>query len=224
MSTLSLFRCHVLLGPQWRPGQTERTTCHLKPTSPRAPSRPTPGMRGRHNQRRASTTMPPHASIHPGVLRMRPRKRPGVSASAASPLHPRRCAEGSEWGVAAAAGPPSPAGGEWGACSSPPRCSRFGGHDVCGCHGNGRRAGGEPAGQRLLPAAAAPRWALPLGPGRGDVAKGAEEGESPPGLGASPGLALGSAEGSFVFLFLLTTSSEFLGAESLSVVNCCLLL
>lgn len=69
----------------------------------------------------------------------------------------------------------------------------------------------------------------PAGPcrsarGAETLPKGLRRESLAPGLGASPGLALGSAGGSFVFLFLLTTSSEFLGAESLSVVNCCLLL
>lgn len=55
--------------------------------------RPSP-VRVRHNQHRAAGAMAPHASIHRGVLRMRPRKRPDVSAFAASPLHSRRCSEG----------------------------------------------------------------------------------------------------------------------------------
>lgn len=55
---------------------------------------PSPRVRDRHIQHRAAGAMTPNASIHHGVLRMRPRKRPGVSASAASPLHSRRCSQG----------------------------------------------------------------------------------------------------------------------------------
>lgn len=72
-----------------------------------------------------------------------------------------------------------------------------------------------------MPAAAAPRWALPLGPGRGDVAKGAEEGESRSRAGCLAGPRSGECRGFVRFpffvndFFRISPSGESVGCELL---------